>query len=206
MKKLDYDNWPRKYQYEHYTGQPMYSLTTPIEVTKLYDYTKKLGISFYFSFGHLIHSVTKDIEEFNIRFRKGELYIDDCDLLSFCHLEPGETMMKFIGAKYCDDIVEFNKRVRETIQKQKQEKVEYKDIQFGEFFSCIPWFEVTAFRNPTSGKEFDFYPRVVWDKFKIVDGKRYVNLSIEVNHKLIDGYLLSRLIDGINSKINSLNM
>lgn len=204
MKKIDFENWPRRYQYEHYTGQPMYSITTPIDVTNLYNHTKKLGVSFYFSFGHLIHSVTKDIEEFNIRLHDGELYVDDCDLLSFCHLEPGETMMKFIGAYYCDDLVEFNKQVRATIERQKVEKVKYDNPKFAEFFSCVPWFEMTSFRNPTSGKEFDFYPRFVWDKFKIVDDKRFVNLSIEVNHKLIDGYLLSRLIDGINKKIREL--
>jgi len=204
MKKIDFENWPRKYQYEHYTGQPMYSLTTPIEVTKLYNYIKKLNLSFYFSFGHLIHSVTKNIEEFNIRLHDKELYVEDCNLLSFCHLEPGETLMKFIDVTYCDDVVEFNKRARKSIENQKANKETHTNAQFGEFFSCLPWFEVTALRNPTSGKEFDFYPRIVWDKFKIVDGKYFINLSIEVNHKLIDGYLLSVLIQEIKNKIEKL--
>lgn len=206
MKKINLDDLPRKEQFNYFNGHVYYSITTKIDITNVYNFAKNHNISIYYSLGYTIYSAMKEIPEYCIRYHNGELVTDCANVLSFCSLDKGETVMKFVGVEYCDDIVKFCQSASEINKTQKTlcSKNNYQPYEFAAFITCLPWLQISSFTNPTPETQFDFIPRLAWDKFEINDDKVTTNLNVEVNHKLIDGYLLSELIKKINEKIANL--
>ena len=51
MRELDLQTWPRRAVYELFSGcdWPFYQISFPLDVTRLRAYTKKEGLSFYFT-------------------------------------------------------------------------------------------------------------------------------------------------------------
>ena len=55
------------------------------------------------------------------------------------------------------------------------------------FFSCVPWLDITALTNERDLDVDDAIPRIAWGKFTEENGRETLGLSIEVNHRFIDG-------------------
>ena len=55
MRELDLKTWPRRAVYELFSGcdWPFYEVSFPLDVTRLRAYTKKEGLSFYFTLSWL---------------------------------------------------------------------------------------------------------------------------------------------------------
>ena len=49
MDKIDYLSWPRREIFEFFSpmSDPFYSLTFSLDVTRLYDFVRPRGLSFY---------------------------------------------------------------------------------------------------------------------------------------------------------------
>ena len=72
------------------------------------------------------------------------------------------------------------------------------------YFTCAPWFEMTAMTNERDFQKYDAIPRVAWGKYVERDGRLQLNISVEVNHMFIDGLhiglfhqKLTELIEGL---------
>ena len=207
MKIINLKTWERTEFYKCFCKDknPMYGITTKIDITNVYNFAKKNNLSFYFTFGHLIFKALYKIEEFRIRKIKNKLVVtDDYKIVSFTSLKKDETMFKFIDIEYCDDVFTFCKNAKQEIETQKGLFSVTKKHGYGVFFTCTPWFEFTALSNPKSGDKNDFVPRISWDKIANENNKKFVRLSVEVNHRIIDGLLISKLINNINEEIYKL--
>ena len=59
------------------------------------------------------------------------------------------------------------------------------------YFSCLPWIELTALtnerdRNDPKMKD-DNIPHIAWGKYTRENDRIYLSISLEVNHRFIDG-------------------
>ena len=56
MRELDLQTWPRRAVYELFSGcdWPFYEISFPLDVTRLRAYTKKEGLSFYYTLAWLL--------------------------------------------------------------------------------------------------------------------------------------------------------
>ena len=72
------------------------------------------------------------------------------------------------------------------------------------FLSSIPWLHYTALTQPTPIPA-DSNPRITWGKYiRQENGRETLGLSIEVNHRLVDGVHLGRFYESLQNKINEL--
>ena len=60
------------------------------------------------------------------------------------------------------------------------------------YYSCLPWLDLTSLTNEkdlsNEKSRCDSIPRIAWGKY-INDGdKKILTISMEVNHRFIDGY------------------
>ena len=55
------------------------------------------------------------------------------------------------------------------------------------FFSCLPWLDVTSLTNERNLDPDDAVPRIAWGKFVQENGRWMLGMSLEVNHRFIDG-------------------
>lgn len=75
-------------------------------------------------------------------------------------------------------------------------------------FSCLPWMDVTAVTNErdlsAANAQDDSIPRICWGKFTQENGRVYLGMSVEVNHRLIDGVHIGRFAEALTRRIQEL--
>ena len=85
MREIDLATWPRREVYGLFDGcdWPFYQVSFPLDVTRLCTYTKKEGLSFYYTLSWLLTKAMERQEAFCIRMREGKLVVLD-ELMPSC--------------------------------------------------------------------------------------------------------------------------
>ena len=91
MKPFDYDRWPRRELFEFFSAmsQPFYSVSFRVEVTRLYDYVKPRGLSFYYALIYLCTKAINSVEAFRIAIEGGAPVLLEERAPSFTDLKKG---------------------------------------------------------------------------------------------------------------------
>ena len=76
------------------------------------------------------------------------------------------------------------------------------------YYSCLPWMDITAVTNErdfsSADSKNDSIPRIAWGKY-VRNGERLeLGVSIEVNHRLIDGVHLGEFTQKLEYMISKL--
>ena len=211
MREIDLESWKRKdifnlyYQFDI----PQISLCTPLEVSKVYEFAKSKGLSFYFCLCHVFYTAFLKFEEFMIRSINGKIVVEDGEFADMCVMKPGEKIFKIVVSRYYPDIEKFCNETKKKLQSQttftEPLPPNARRSQVIAYMSCTPWFEFTHITHPKDVQRNSFIPQVSFDKMKINEkGERWVNVSLQVNHAAIDGFLIGKLLDEVKSIINHL--
>ena len=72
------------------------------------------------------------------------------------------------------------------------------------YISTTPWFDLTSCTNERDFERDDNIPRITWGKYVRQDDRETLGLSIEVNHRFVDGVHLGRFYEALQQKINDL--
>lgn len=76
------------------------------------------------------------------------------------------------------------------------------------YFSCLPWMDVTAVTNEREllapNARDDSIPRICWGKYTLENDRVYLGISVEVNHRLIDGVHIGRFAEALTRRIQAL--
>ena len=189
MQPVDLSSWPRREIFAFFSGisNPFYAVTFRLDVTALRRYTKERGLSFYHSMIWLCTRALARVEAFSYAIREGELVRLESRRPSFTHLKPGSESFQIVTLSCEGSLEEFCAAAREKAEKQ-----DYFIDFAGEgidmvFFSCLPWLDLTALTNERDLDPDDAIPRIAWGKFVPENGRLMLGLSVEVNHRFIDG-------------------
>ena len=66
------------------------------------------------------------------------------------------------------------------------------------YFTCQPWFPITSLTNERDLNPEDSVPRVAWGKYAEKDGRLVLSMSLELNHRLLDGVHVGRFYEALN--------
>ena len=206
MEPLDLNTWPRREAYELFSrmSNPFYMVSFRQDVTGVYEFARRSGQSFYYS---LIWACTRAMNEtkaFLVALRGGSLVRLDGRSPSFTDLKRGAEQFHIVTMPFYGDARAF---CAETARRSAAQ-TGFLDPS-GEsdeliYFSCLPWLDLTALTNERDlsvpGAADDSIPRVAWGKYRDEDGRKLLTISLEVNHRFIDGLhigLFSRRLDEI---------
>lgn len=210
MEAFAFENWPRKEAYSFFSGisNPFYMVTFRQDVTPLYDFAKAEGLSFYYGMIWACTQALNDVEAFRLTIRDGEIVRLSRRIPSFTDLKPGAEQFHIVTMDCADDIWQF---CREAAQKSHaQEGFLDLSLETDEliYLSCLPWVDLTALTNErdlsASGARDDSIPRLAWGRFTEENGRKILGLSLEVNHRFIDGLHIGRFAENLNRRILSL--
>ena len=190
MKKIDIANWERREIYENFSqlNYPFYALTMPVDVTNLREAAHEAGVSFYYSMVWACTYALNSLPEFRLRMADGELVEIDQASPSFTVLGKGESVFRIITMPWIPDRIEFCLEAARSASRQKEFLVTESETSELIYMSCLRWFDITALTNEKNIDPDDMIPRVTWGKYYDKDGGTELHLSIEVNHRVIDGY------------------
>lgn len=207
MKIIDKATWPRREVYDFFAPMswPFYSLTFPVEVTALRRYAKERGLSFYLAMVYAVTKAMDSVEAFRYKCRGEEIVLHDHLVPSFTDLRPGSETFHIATAQLGDSLEEFCRRAKAESAAQttfitggpwdKDQLI---------YFTCLPWFPVTALTNERNPDPCDSVPRVSWGKYEEKDGKTMLSISLELNHRLLDGAHVGKLYEALGAFMGTL--
>lgn len=207
MKIIDKATWPRRKVYDFFAPMswPFYSLTFPVDVTTLRRYAGEHGLSFYLSMVYAVTRAMDSVEAFRYKCRGEEIVLHDHLVPSFTDLKPGSETFHITTLEPGEDIGDFCRRAKE---KSAAQTAFITDGPWDEdqliYFSCTPWFPLTASTNERNADPGDSVPRVSWGKYEERDGATMLSLSLELNHRLLDGAHVGKFYDALNAFMGTL--
>lgn len=193
MKKIDLNTWNRKQHFEHFSSleDPTFAVTIPFDVTLAYAFSKQNNLSF---FGRYLHDCMKAINTVeNLKYR-----IVDGEIVVFEAIHASPTIMrddKTFGFSFID----YNENLEVFLKNLESEKKRINNSEnlfpLKEGLNCIycsamPWLQFSGHKEPFSRHGISVpklsFSKAVWQNDTLI-----MNVSINVNHALVDGYHIS---------------
>ena len=210
-QKINLRTWPRRDIFSFFSSldQPFYSVCFRVDVTQLHAYTKARGLSFYYAMTYLVTQAVNEVENLRYTIRGGSVYLLDRRTPSFTDLKKGSELFHIVTMPCEGSIETFCQAARDRSAAQECFFDPNAERDHLIYFSCLPWIDLTALTNERDlsapQAKDDSVPRIAWGRFTPSgDDRSELGISVEVNHRLIDGVhigmfakALSRLIDAL---------
>jgi len=191
FKPVDIINWNRRPTYDFYKNfdDPYFNVTVNVEITEFLKTCKSQKLSTFSNILFVIMKAVNEVDNFRMRFLNQELVIFD-------KINCGSTLFyedETFGFAYYDykaDRALFTKNTEAEMEKAKAEKAydPRPDLVNLIYFSALPWFSFTSFKHAQHNTINKSIPRISTGKILVSGDQKYIPISVEVNHALIDGY------------------
>ena len=206
IRDIDMSTWPRREIYDFFSpiSNPFYSVTFTLDVTNLYRYVKERELSFYYALVYLCTQAVNRVEAFLYTIEDGKVLIYDKRQPSFTDLEKGSELFRMVFVPCEGSLDEFCRAAKAKSESQHfffDPTAETNDLIY---FSCLPWMDVTGLTNERNLDPDDAIPRIAWGKYIDIDGRKQLHISLEINHRLIDGVHLGRFNEELCRLIEAL--
>lgn len=206
IRDIDMSAWPRREIYDFFSpiSNPFYSVTFTLDVTNLYRCVKERELSFYYALVYLCTQAVNRVEAFLYTIVDGKVRIYDKRQPSFTDLEKGSELFRMVFVPCEGSLDEFCRAAKAKSESQHfffNPTAETNDLIY---FSCLPWMDVTGLTNERNLDPDDAIPRIAWGKYIDVNGRKQLHISLEINHRLIDGIHLGRFNEELCRLIEAL--
>jgi len=204
MHPIDYENWPRKAIFEFFsaTELPFYSVTFNLDVTNLLRYTREHQLPFYEALTYFATKAVNGVDAFSYSICNGAVVKLEDRTPSFTDLDKETELFRIVTPPPANSLEDYCEKARKAKSEQKSFITEEAGNLELVYISCLPWIELTSLTNEHSLNKDDAFPRIGWGKYVERDGRKILGISIEVNHRFIDGVhigkfgqLLQQMID-----------
>lgn len=188
--ELDIDGWPRKSTYEFFRNfeDPFINITANVDVTSLYQFSKKNSLSFALTALFCSLRAANEIREFRIRLFEGRLVEFETIHATQTILNSDETF-SFSYFEMKDDVFEFDSFGKAALAKYKG--LRSFDVEVGRcdliYYSVVPWVSFTSIKHATRHDNTQTIPRIVFGKMFEEGAVRKMPMSVEANHMIMDG-------------------
>jgi chloramphenicol O-acetyltransferase type A len=204
MELLDIESWNRKQHYKHFNAMrdPFFGVTVPFDVSRAYQFSKKESLSFFGKYLHDCMKAINEVEAFKLR-------IENENVIKFDTIHASPTIMRtdntygFSFVKYNDDLVVFLKNLESEKERIMNSNTLYPPINGLDCIHCtaLPWFSFTGHKEPVSGLK-DSVPKLAFSKIETNNNILKMNISINVNHALVDGYDVGLFVEKFQYYLN----
>lgn len=207
MREVDLARWQRRERYEFFKGLgwPFWSVSFPVDVTGLHRWSHEQGLSFYYALVYLCTKSLEEVEAFHYKDRGEGIVWHDRLVPSFTDLAPGQEDFHIVTLEAGEDLADFCRRAREMSRAQTAfvDDGAWQDEMV--YFTCLPWMPITALSNERDLDPADSIPRLSWGKYVTdPDGRDSLNMTISVNHRLIDGVHVGRFYEALTARLEVL--
>lgn len=204
--KIDMEAWERKEIYTFFSAvsNPFYMTTFTVDVTEAYLYAKQHDLSFYYTLIHLCCEALNRVEAFHYTIRDHEIHYIAQRHPSFTDMKKGRELFHIVTLPWEASIADFCKKAAQQSKQQTVFIEKEKESDELVYFSCLPWIEMTALTNERNMDPEDAVPHIAWGKYVEAHGRKKLQISVDVNHRFIDGYHIGRFYEELVGLIRGL--
>jgi len=203
---IDIEQWERKEQFHFFKDydNPFFGLTADVEISKLLEYTRSRGHSFFAAYLYISQLQINKIKEFRYR-------IVDNQVVDYASISAGSTVLKandvftFCYFEYMKSYREFEAHVLEQIERCRQAESPFnaRDHNLAQVhYSVIPWLHFHGLSHPRNYGTGDSIPKIVFGKYTSSNGSINMPISVEAHHALMDGFHIGQYFEGFQSCAN----
>lgn len=211
MKSIQYQQWERRPVYEFFSGMsnPFYSVSFRQDVTGLYRYTKAHHLSFYKAMIWACTEALNRIPAFRTAMQDGAPVLLDRRDPSFTDMKPGSDQFYIVTMDHMPEIDTFCREASRLSAQQDCFIDPSKETEALIYYSCLPWIDLTGLTNERDfsapGALDDSIPRVAWGRYTEENGRMMLGMSVEVNHRFIDGVQIGQFAQALSEQISALD-
>ena len=202
---IDENTWKRALHCQIFRNsvEPAFCITLELDITHMLSYVKEHQYSFTMAMVYAVTKCANEIEEFRYRFVDGNVVLYDQIQTAFTYLNPETELFKVVNVPMQDSMAEYVALAEMTAREQEA----YFTGPLGNDvfqFSPLPWISYTHISHTNSGKKDNATPLFDWGKFYEKDGRMVLPFSIQAHHSFVDGLHVGRLVDALQSYLNTL--
>ena len=189
MRKIDLEHWDRREIFSFFSrlAQPFYSVSFRLDVTELRRFCKENGLSFYYAMVFLVTRAVNETEAFLYTIEDGEVFLLDRREPSLTDRGEGERYFHIVTMPLGEELTAFCAAAAEKSRAQKN-FIDYcsegRDLVY---LSTLPWLDLTALTNERDLGDDDVVPRIAWGRYGECGGRLTLGMSVEVDHRFVDG-------------------
>ena len=143
------------------------------------------------------------MENFRYTMDNGRVALLDERIPSFCDLKPGSELFHIVTLPAGGDMTAFCAAAKEKSAAQTVFLDQSSEGSSLIYISCAPWIDFTSLTNERDFDPDDAIPRIAWGKYVEENGKKTLGMSLEVNHRFIDGYHIGKFAEELTKRIKS---
>ncbi len=187
---------------------PFYSLTFRLDVTDVYAFSKRAGVSFYAAMIWVTMRAVNAVEAFRYELRGEDVYLLDHRNPSYTYSWDDE-LFGICGVEWIDGEPPeaFAARCKEAEANNPSPipTAEADEAGHDVYLSSLPWLDYGHVTQEFPLDRCDSTPRIMWGRFtEDEQGRKTLSYTVQVNHRLIDGIHLKRLNEALNGAIKAL--
>ena len=199
-KIIDKEKYYRKGVFNHFSKdcKCSVSITNRIDVTKLYDYSKKTGTKFYINFLYILSKILNSRDDYKMSYlyETGELIVyDKINPIQYIFHEDTETCTP-VYTHYFEDYKTFYEKCEKDIEEAKNTR-EYNLDQENHpnWFdaSYISWLSYDSLNIELPDGYLYLLPIVNWGRYEKEGDRIKMPVTVRMNHAAADGYLVSKV-------------
>ena len=204
MKKIDLTTWNRKHHFNHFNAlaDPYFAVTIPFDISIAYKKSKVTGSSFFAIYLHDCMKAINAVENFKYRIIDNEVFEYDLIHASATLLRTDKTF-GFSFINFSEHFNEFNLNFEKEKQRINNSTALYPPVNELNCIHCsaLPWFSFTSQKEPFSGTK-DSVPKLAFSKTYKENDLLMMNVGVNVNHALIDGYHVGQFAELFQKNLN----
>lgn len=205
---IDKDTYYRKDVFRHFSRdcKCSVSLTSRIDVTDLYSFSKKTGRKFYLNFLYLLTKVLNSRDD----YRMGYLWQTD-ELICYDVIHPTQYVFHqdtetftLVYTRYDEDYETFYNGALIDLEKGKKTREYGLDSEnHPNWFdaSFLSWLSYDSLNIELPDGYLYFSPIVNWGKYRPENGRLMMPVTVRLNHAAADGYLIARVFQLLEEEI-----
>lgn len=199
-KVIDKNTYYRKGVFEHFTKECMCStsITSKINVTKLYKHSKETNTKFYINFLYILSKVLNSRDDYKLGYlwKTNEFVLyDDVNPVHYIFHDDTETCT-VVYTKYNENYNDFYLSCLEDIEKAKNTREYGLDMaNHPNYFeaSYISWLSYESLNIELPDGHLFFAPIINWGRYKDENGEKIMPVTVRINHAVADGYLIAKV-------------
>lgn len=204
MKQIDLNNWDRKQLFDHFKGfkDPYFGIVFPLNVTKAYHFSKENNISFFAKYLHACIKAINSVDNLKYRIINDTVVQYDVIHASTTIIRDDKTF-GFSFIDYNEDLELFRKNFETEKNRIKNSSDLYPTKNGLDCIHCsaIPWLNFSGHKEPVSGN-LESVPKIAFSKTTWENNELTMNVSINVNHGLVDGYHIGIFAEKFQQYLN----
>lgn len=188
---IDYKSWRRRELFEFFSAadQPFYNLAYRLDVTRVHEFAKANGVSFYLALTCLVTRAMNSVEAFRYAKLNGEIVLFRERVPSFTDMSADSELFRIVTVPCEGSVVEFCREAKRRSEAQRGFIDMDAEGQNLIYISSLPWLDLTALSHERHFDPDDAIPRVSWGRFTDDgSGRKILGMTLELNHRFVDGY------------------